>query len=54
MLESSNDAPIGCVEGEGFVSVGQYSGGNGGSSVGIGVGGKRCQLCYFVVLGPKS
>src|ERR1700726_3064529 len=41
------------MEREGFVEVGRYGAGNGRSRFGVRVGGKRCQLCYFVVFGPK-
>ena len=54
MSKSSNDAPVGCMQGEGFVGVSRYGGGNGGSRIGFEVGGKRCQLCYFVVFGPRT
>ena len=53
MSKSSNDSSIGCMEGEGFVKVGRYGAGNGGSRFGVRVGGERCQLCYFVVFGPR-
>ena len=52
MSKSSNDALIGCMEGEGFVVVRRYRAGNGRSSFGFGGGGKRCQLCYFVAFSP--
>ena len=42
-----------CVEREGFVKVSRYGVGNGRSRFGFGVGGKRCQLCYFVVFSPR-
>ena len=53
MSVSSDDAPIGCVKWEDFVVVGRSGFGGNGSSFGIGVGVERCQLCYFVVIGPS-
>ena len=53
MSKSSDDAPIGCMEGEGFVGVGRHGAGNGGSRFVVRVGGERCQLCYFVVFSPN-
>ena len=52
MLSSSDDAPIGYVEDEGFFFVSWHGGGHVRSRTGRG-SGRECQLCYFVVFGPQ-